>query len=423
MLQSWEGVAEEWCPIGSQAVRSLSAHYSSLPHEHRRDLMGTSPTNPPAGEKGQSLFAQSALAGEKGLSLFAQLGPDEGGEAARGRLTLGIESSCDETACAVVRGEWEVLSNLVHSQVALHAPFGGVVPEVAGRSHMEKILPLMEQALAEAGIEASDLDAVAVTHRPGLIGCLLVGLSVAKSLSLALRIPLIGVDHLQAHVHAAFMTEPDLPLPLLALVASGGHTALYEVREPGRAHKLGSTRDDAAGEALDKASAMLGLGYPGGPALEIAARDGQTDRPRFKRSLLGKDSLDFSFSGQKTALLYHLRGPGLQRPFPELDRSEVADLAASFQEAVMETLVKKMARAARAIDAQSISIGGGVARNLRLRELLDQEPALARLPRIFPPLDLCSDNGAMIASLGAHLIAQGQSDDLGLEAFARSLAP
>jgi len=339
-----------------------------------------------------------------------------------GLLVLGIESSCDETACAVLRGQTEILSNLVHSQVALHAPYGGVVPEIAGRSHMERILPLCEQALAEAGVTASDLDAIAVTNRPGLIGCLLVGLSVAKSLSLALGKPLIGVDHLQAHVHAAFMTEPELDLPLLALVASGGHTALYEVKEPGKAVKLGSTRDDAAGEALDKASAMLGLGYPGGPALEKAAVGGAKDRPKFKRSLLDKESLDFSFSGLKTALLYHLRGPGLQRPLPQLEIEEVRDLAASFQEAVMETLVVKMARAARRIGARSISIGGGVARNLRLRELLDQDRALQTLPRIFPPLDLCSDNGAMIAALGCHHIAQGQSDDLGLEAYARSPA-
>lgn len=338
------------------------------------------------------------------------------------RLVLGIESSCDETACAVLRGPNEVLSNLVHSQVALHAPFGGVVPEVAGRSHMERILPLCEQALVAAGIETRELDAIAVTNRPGLIGCLLVGLSVAKSLSLALRIPLIGVDHLQAHVHAAFMTEPDLPLPLLALVASGGHTALYEVREPGKAVKLGGTRDDAAGEALDKASAMLRLGYPGGPALEKAAKGGGKEKPRFKRSLLDKESLDFSFSGLKTALLYHLRGPGLQRPLPELEAQEVSDLAASFQEAVMDTLVLKMSRAARRIGASSISIGGGVARNLRLREMLDDAPELQALPRIYPPLDLCSDNGAMIAALGCHQIAQGQSDDLGLEAFARSPA-
>lgn len=337
-------------------------------------------------------------------------------------LVLGIESSCDETACAVLRGQAEVLSNLVHSQVALHAPFGGVVPEVAGRSHMERILPLCEQALRDAGIEAQDLDVIAVTNRPGLIGCLLVGLSVAKSLSLALQIPLVGVDHLQAHVHAAFMTEPDLPLPLLALVASGGHTALYEVQEPGKAVKLGGTRDDAAGEALDKASAMLGLGYPGGPAIEKAAVGGARDRPRFKRSLLDKESLDFSFSGLKTALLYHLRGPGLQRPLPQLEGGEVTDLAASFQEAVMDTLVRKLSRAAKRIGARSISIGGGVARNQRLREMLDEAPELQALPRIFPPLDLCSDNGAMIAALGCHQFAQGRQDDLGLEAYARSPA-
>lgn len=334
-------------------------------------------------------------------------------------LTLGIETSCDETAVAIVAGTHSVLCNLIHSQAELHAPYGGVVPEIAGRSHLDRLLPMYRQALASAEIEPGQLGAVAVTNRPGLIGCLLVGLSVAKTVSLTLGIPLVGVNHLEAHVYAAFMTRPDLPLPLVSLVASGGHTSLYLVEEPGRTACLGRTRDDAAGEALDKAAAMLGLGYPGGPALEEAAGEGDRRAVAFPRSLLGKGSLDFSFSGQKTALLYHLRGPGLTREMPALPESEIRDLAASYQEAVMETLVIKLERAVARTGASSVAIGGGVARNLRLRELIDASRALSGSELVFPAMDLCSDNAAMIAGLGALLHGQGQSDDLFLEARAR----
>jgi len=334
-------------------------------------------------------------------------------------LILGIETSCDETAVAVVREGVDVRSNIVHSQVDLHAPYGGVVPEVAGRSHMDRILPLYRLALEEARISESDITAVACTNRPGLIGCLLVGLSVAKTIALVLDVPLIGVDHLQAHVHAAFMTRPALPLPLLSLVASGGHTNLYLVARPGHAQRLGRTRDDAAGEALDKAAAMLGLGYPGGPHLERVARAGNPDAYPFKRTMLGKDSLDFSFSGTKTALLYQLRGPGLEREMPELSSKEVADYAASYQEAVMDTLVRKLGRAVEQSSARSIAIGGGVACNQRLRDMLSGDPRLAELDAVFPPMSLCSDNAAMIAGLGYVRLSEGRVDDLALEAFAR----
>jgi N6-L-threonylcarbamoyladenine synthase len=334
---------------------------------------------------------------------------------------LGIETSCDETAVAIVRNARDVLSSVVHSQVALHAPYGGVVPEVAGRSHLDRILPFYRSALAKAGLTADQLDAIAVTHRPGLIGCLLVGLSVAKTLALTLELPLIGVDHIQAHVDAAFLAEPESELPLLALVASGGHTSLYLVRERGHAERLGATRDDAAGEALDKAAAMLGLGYPGGPALERAAANGNRSAVTFKRVLLAPDSLDFSFSGVKTALLYHLRGPGCVRPLPDLDKAARADLAASFQEAVMDTLVRKLALAAARTDARTVAIGGGVARNTRLRELLADDATLKGRHLVFPPLDLCSDNAAMIAGLGGYLLAQGKRDPLALEAVAKGI--
>jgi N6-L-threonylcarbamoyladenine synthase len=335
---------------------------------------------------------------------------------------LGIETSCDETAAAVVRDARTVLSNVVHSQAALHAPYGGVVPEVAGRSHLDRVLPLVRRALAEASLTAADLDGIAVTYRPGLVGCLLVGVAVAKTLALVLDKPLVGVDHLQAHVDAAFLAAPDLELPLLCLVASGGHTNLYLVAERGKAERLGRTLDDAAGEALDKASAMLGLGYPGGPAIERAAAGGDRDAVAFKRSMLAKDSLDFSFSGLKTALLYELRGPGLTRAASPIEGKRRADYAASFQEAVMDTLVRKLMRAAEATQARTVAIGGGVARNGRLRALLAQDRVLRDRSLIFPPLDLCSDNAAMVAGLGGHLLGLGVRHDLDLEVEARSLA-
>ncbi len=222
-------------------------------------------------------------------------------------LILGIETSCDETAAAVVRDGREVLSNTVHSQTQLHARWRGVVPEVASRSHTERILPIVAQALADAGTTPAQLTAIAVTHRPGMIGCLLVGLSAAKALSWQFGKPLVGVDHVQAHVHTGLLSDPEMPLPALALVASGGHTAMYLLNRPGDTERLGTTRDDAAGEALDKGAALLGLPYPGGPAIEQAARDGNPTAYRLPRTMLAADSLDFSFSGLKTALLYTLQ--------------------------------------------------------------------------------------------------------------------
>ena len=338
----------------------------------------------------------------------------------RSSLVLGIETSCDDTAIAVVRGGREVLSNVVHSQISLHAAYSGVVPEIASRSHLQRILPLYRMALQTAGVRAEELNAIAVTHRPGLIGCLLVGLSVAKTLCLVTSLPLIAVDHLQAHVYSAFMTEPELDLPLLSLVASGGHTGLYLVEREGSATLLGRSLDDAAGEAFDKAAAMLGLSYPGGPSIEGAAANGNPAALSLPRSSLGKDSLDFSFSGLKTALLYHLRGPGLTREMPVLGEQERADLAASFQEAVVDNLVLKLERALALTGARSIAIGGGVARNLRLREKLAAKSLIATKKLVLPPLELCSDNGAMVAGLGALRHAEGHVAGLELEAFARS---
>ena len=335
-----------------------------------------------------------------------------------GETLLGIETSCDETAAAVVRGGREILSNVVHSQIDLHRRYRGVVPEVASRSHTSRILPICQAALSDAGLAPADLDAIAVTHRPGMIGCLLVGMSAAKALSWWLDLPLIGVDHVRAHIHAAFMTKPDLRTPCLAMVASGGHTALYKAADPLQVERLGTTRDDAAGEALDKGAALLGLSYPGGPAIEAAAREGDPAAVKLPRPMLDRDSLDFSFSGIKTALLYHLRGSGLSRPMPELDEQQVADLAASYQAAIVDTLVAKLRRAARSSSAASLAIGGGVARNQLLREQISSDEVLGSLELVFPPMDLCSDNGAMIAGLGTELRRRGEVSDLNLEPMA-----
>ncbi len=335
-----------------------------------------------------------------------------------GQLVLGIESSCDETAAAVVRDGTEVLSNAIHSQTALHERFRGVVPEIASRSHTTRILPIVEQALHDASVAPSDLTGVAVTNRPGMVGCLLVGMAAAKTFSWLHDLPLVGVDHVQAHVHTAFATDPDLPLPCVVLVASGGHTALWLARTAGQTERLGTTRDDAAGEALDKGAALLGLTYPGGPAIQAAAENGDAKAVKLPRTLLDRESLDFSFSGVKTALLYHLRGPGLTRPMPELTPDMVADLSASYQTAIVDVLVTKLRRAVERTGAASLAIGGGVARNTLLRERLASDPVLSGLHQVFPPLDLCSDNGAMIAALGSLQLARGERDGLTLDAKA-----
>ena len=333
-------------------------------------------------------------------------------------VVLGVETSCDETAAAVVRGGNEVASNVVHSQIALHRRHRGVVPEIASRSHTARILPVVQAALDQAGVGPTDLDAVAVTHRPGMIGCLLVSMAAAKALCWRYDLPLVGVDHVRAHIHAAFMTEPRLALPGISLVASGGHTALYHVHEAARVERLGATRDDAAGEALDKGAALLGLSYPGGPAIQEAARDGDPSAIELPRPMLNRPSLDFSFSGIKTALLYHLRGPGVTRPAPELSQQEVADLAACYQAAIVDVLVAKLRRAARTTGARSLAIGGGVARNELLRQRLRDDPQLRDLQLVFPAPELCSDNGAMIAGLGTLMLQRGEVADLALAAAA-----
>lgn len=335
------------------------------------------------------------------------------------KLILGIESSCDETAAAVVRGGRQPLSSVVHSQIAEHAAWGGVVPEIAGRSHLRAIVPAIEEALQTAGCHADQLDGIAVTARPGLLGSLLVGVTAAKSLAWAWQKPLIPVHHIEAHVYAALMSVETWQFPYITLVVSGGHTSLYRTDSPLDHQLLGATRDDAAGEALDKAAAMLDLGYPGGPAIQAAASDGDSKAFAFKRPMLDRDSLEFSFSGMKTALLYKLKGPGGKRSDPTLPESDdLSGMAASFETAVMDTLIRKCLRASEQQGIPRILVGGGVACNRRLREMMAEKAQKARVQAIFARPEHCTDNAVMIAGLGHARLLAGESADLLLDVAA-----
>ena len=305
-------------------------------------------------------------------------------------LVLGIETSCDETAAAVVAGGTVVRSSVVSSQIDLHAQFGGVVPEIASRSHVELITPVVADALVEAGIDGGDVGAVAATVGPGLVGALLVGVSAAKALALVWDVPFVGVNHLEAHLYAALLEEPELELPLVFLLVSGGHTMLVSMEGHGRYRVLGSTVDDAAGEAFDKVARFLGLGYPGGPIIDRLARDGDPTAITFPRAMPG-DNLDFSFSGLKTAVVNHVRR------HPDV---AVEDVAASFQEAVVDVLVAKARRAADRIGARGMALGGGVAANSRLREAFTAAATTDGLPGFVPSRAMCTDNAAMVASCG-----------------------
>ena len=334
-------------------------------------------------------------------------------------LILGIESSCDETAASVVRGGREALSSVVHSQVAEHAAWGGVVPEIAGRSHLRAIVPAIEEALAEAGCQPQDLAGIAVTARPGLLGSLLVGVTAAKSLAWAWQKPLIPVHHIEAHVYAALMSVESWQFPYITLVVSGGHTSLFRTDSPLSHTLLGATRDDAAGEALDKAAAMLDLGYPGGPAIQKAATDGDPKAYLFKRPMLGPESLEFSFSGMKTAILYKLKGPGGRREDPTLPESQdLPGMAASFEAAVMDTLIRKCLRAAKQHNIPRVLVGGGVACNRRLRVDMATAAEKQGVEAIFARPEHCTDNAVMIAGLGHARLQQGETADLLLDVAA-----
>jgi N6-L-threonylcarbamoyladenine synthase len=307
---------------------------------------------------------------------------------------LGIETSCDETAAAVLTYEegkpLTVLSSVVSSQVDLHARYGGVVPEIASRAHVELLTPVIAEAMVEAGIDESHLDAVAATYGPGLVGSLLVGVSTAKTLALVWDVPFVGVNHLEAHLYASFLEEPELELPAVVLLVSGGHTMLVAMRGHGEYEVMGSTIDDAAGEAFDKVARYLGLGYPGGPAVDRLAMEGDPNAIRFPRAML-EDGFDFSFSGLKTAVVNHVR------KHPEV---ATADVCASFQEAVVDVLVTKARRAAKEIGASALCLGGGVAANSQLRERFLDACVQDGLHGFLPSRAMCTDNAAMVAAAG-----------------------
>ncbi len=339
---------------------------------------------------------------------------------------LGIESSCDETSCAVVADGGEVLSNVVASQVDLHAKFGGVVPEIASRAHIEAINSVIASAIESASVDVDQFSAVAVANQPGLIGSLLIGLMAAKTLAWVHNLPLVGVNHIYAHAYSPAVDSEPLEYPAVALVASGGHTALYRCDSPIELQLLGATIDDAAGEAFDKVASILGLGYPGGPVIDKIAHEGNPKAVDFPRSLLKGQSLDFSFSGLKTAVLYHVNGvPGaLRKPnLPEvgvenLSDSDIADIAASFQAAVVDVLKIKLRRAAKIVAPRTLILGGGVSANSGLRRAAAVLAGKLGCKLRLPALKYCQDNAAMIAGVGYHYLKAGLTAGLDLDARA-----
>lgn len=326
-------------------------------------------------------------------------------------LILGIESSCDETAAAVVKNGREVLSNVINTQIAIHKEFGGVVPEVASRHHIENIDNVIDEALKAAGVTFSDIDAIAVTYGPGLVGALLVGVSTAKALSFALKKPLIAVNHIKGHIAANFIAHKELEPPFVCLVASGGHSHIVEVNDYTELKILGRTRDDAAGEAFDKVARVLGLGYPGGPLIDKLAKEGDINAVRFPRVKMDDNALDFSFSGVKTAVINHLH---------KLDQNGVeynkADIAASFQDAVTDVLCEHTIEAAKKSGHKIITLAGGVAANSALREKMTRLADKDKISVLYPPLVLCTDNAAMIAAAGYYGYLKGEFSDMTLNA-------
>jgi tRNA N6-adenosine threonylcarbamoyltransferase len=324
---------------------------------------------------------------------------------------LGLETSCDETAAALIGGDGLILASVVASQHDVHARYGGVVPELAARRHIERLDSVVRAAMDEAGTGWSDLAAIAVTYGPGLAGALVAGVSFGKALAYATGLPLIAVNHLDGHLASAWMEHPDFPVPCVVLVVSGGHTHLYKIGEDQRSQLIGQTLDDAAGEAFDKAASMLGLPYPGGPAIDRVARDGNARAVKFPRPNLRKKELDFSFSGLKTALLYHLR---------DLDEAgrprDLADLAASYQEAIVEVLVDKAFEAVRRCQVPALAVVGGVSANSRLRTLLSERASRLGIRLAIPRLEYCTDNAAMIAAAGLRAFRQGRVAGPELEA-------
>lgn len=326
-------------------------------------------------------------------------------------LVLGIESSCDETAAAVIE-DGKISSNIIASQIAFHAPYGGVVPEIASRKHLEAIVPVIRQALDEAHVALKNIEGIAVTSGPGLIGSLLVGLSTAKALACALNIPFVGVNHLEGHIAASLLLEHVPKIPFIALVVSGGHTSIYLATSYHDFKLLGQTRDDAAGEAFDKAAKLLNLGYPGGVVIDKMARTGNPRAIHFPRAM--KDSPDFSFSGLKTSLLMMLKKRDMV-----VQPEDLPDMVASYQEAIVDVLVEKTINAAEANDVHRIVVCGGVAANSRLREKFTLETSTRNIDLFIPTSILCTDNAAMIAARGEMMLKHGRKDALRLNAVSR----
>ncbi|MGE4286038.1 MAG: tRNA (adenosine(37)-N6)-threonylcarbamoyltransferase complex transferase subunit TsaD, partial [Phycisphaerae bacterium] len=331
---------------------------------------------------------------------------------------LAIETSCDETAAAVVRNGSDVLSSVISSQIDIHKPFGGVVPEIASRAHIEQIYPVVDKAIRDSGLEAGDIDAVAVANQPGLVISLIVGVTAAKTLAMMWDKPLISINHVHAHLQSAMIEQSDIKLPAVALIVSGGHTNLYSCKSPLELELMGNTIDDAAGEAFDKVAQILHLSYPGGPSIQRAAEKGNPKAVDFPRSMLSKESLDFSFSGIKTAVLYHCNGKNMQGGslVEKMSEQEIADIAASFQRAVVDVLVKKTMRASKLIKAKTVLMGGGVAANALLRNEMQQICAKRHLRLLTAPMKYCTDNAVMVASLAYYKYREGLFADLSLEA-------
>jgi len=332
-------------------------------------------------------------------------------------LVLGIETSCDETAAALVRDGREILSSVISSQVPIHKRFGGVVPELASREHLDKIVPVVNEAVERAGVTARDVDGIAVTVGPGLVGSLLVGVSYAKAMAYALNKPFVGVNHIEGHIYSVAFENPPIEYPAEALIVSGGHTNIFFIPEPGKYKVLSRTRDDAAGEAFDKVAKLLGLGYPGGPIIERLAREGNPHAVPFSLPRMGDGLPDFSFSGLKTAVTKYVRESGVTPVENGGEPSQaIKDLAASFQHTVVQSLVKTMQRVAEENYPKTLIIAGGVACNGKLREVAKEMAGRLGLPVYFPSPHLSTDNAAMIAAAGTVKLEAGQHDALDLNA-------
>ena len=327
----------------------------------------------------------------------------------RGKLILAIETSCDETSVALVEDGRKIRANIISSQVPLHRKYGGVVPEIASRKHIENVLPVLEECLTEAGVTLDDIDGIGVTYGPGLVGALLVGVSAAKALAFSLGVPLLGVHHLEGHIFANFLENEQLEPPFVALVVSGGHTALVHVKDYSTFELLGETRDDAVGEAFDKVARILGLPYPGGPEVERLAKEGDPDAIPFPKALCEKGSFEFSFSGLKSAVLNYHNSKKMKN-----EEINPADVAASFQSAALDVLVEKTMQAMEVCGVKQLVLAGGVAANTMLREKLTEAAAQKGIAFSYPNKILCTDNAAMIACRAHYLYEEGRFADLHL---------